>query len=83
MKHHYTDTDKRKSFPPSWSVTDNGFGRVVLRLHDGADEAVMELTPKQAREIAEEILLCASQTETARHIEPMAMPPDDETPFQP
>lgn len=83
MKHHYTDTDKRKSFPPSWSVADNGFGKVVLRVNDGADEALVELAPKEARRIAEEILHCATQAETTRRAEPLETPGDDETPFQP
>lgn len=68
MKRHYTDTDKRKPFPPSWKVTYNGFGKVVLRLNDGADEAALEMTPKQAREIAEKILFCASQAETGKPV---------------
>jgi len=83
MNHHYTDSDKRKSFPPSWSVTDNGFGKVVLRLNDGADEALVELTPKKAREIAEAILHCATLAETSRRVEAVEIPSDDETPFQP
>lgn len=64
MKHHYTDTDKPKPFPMSWSITDSGFGMVVLKLHDGSDEAIVKLTPNQAREIAEAILLCAERVET-------------------
>ncbi|MBZ0105969.1 MAG: hypothetical protein K8H84_10115 [Sulfuricella denitrificans] len=63
MKHHYTDTDKPKSFPMSWSISDSGFGMVVLRLHDGSDEAIVKLTPKQARSIADELLHCAARVE--------------------
>ena len=82
MKHHYTDSDKRKFTSPSWSITYNGFGKVVLRLNDGADEALMDLTPKQAREIAGKILHCATLAETNKRVEAKMMPSGLEKPSQ-